>query len=90
MQVSQRFYTLVYQRLEKKIIVSFFYTLTFIQKRLLDAMKSVENQLKPDEKSRNAHGPCLLYSYTSDMQETFRSMSPAVFPDIINNHARWL
>lgn len=53
-------------------------------------MKSVENQLKPEEKSRNAHGPCLLYSYTSDMQETFRSMSPAVFPDIINNHARWL
>lgn len=59
-----------------------------LQARLLEAMKSVENQLSPSEKKRNAHGPCLLYDYTPDMLEPCTSTLPGVFQDIINNHAR--
>lgn len=31
------------------------------EKRLLEAMGSVEHQLTAAEKARNGHGPCLIY-----------------------------
>ncbi|XP_062594329.1 5'-3' exoribonuclease 1-like [Saccostrea cucullata] len=58
------------------------------EKRLIDAMKSVEHELTPAEKRRNSHGPCLLYNYTPDVLEPYPSSLPDAFPDIINNHAR--
>ncbi|XP_061162690.1 5'-3' exoribonuclease 1-like [Saccostrea echinata] len=58
------------------------------EKRLIDAMKSVEHELTPAEKRRNTHGPCLLYNFTPDVLEPYPSSLPEAFPDIINNHAR--
>lgn len=59
-----------------------------LQNRLLTAIKSKESSLSQEEKSRNKHGPHLLYEYTPDVGDSYTSSLPGVFPDIVLNHAK--
>ncbi|KAL3861178.1 hypothetical protein ACJMK2_007243 [Sinanodonta woodiana] len=59
-----------------------------MEDRLLEAMKPLEQMLTEEERSRNAHGPCLMYQYTTDCLGEYPSRCPAAFPDIAFNHAK--
>ncbi|KAK3589531.1 hypothetical protein CHS0354_041655 [Potamilus streckersoni] len=59
-----------------------------MEDRLLEAMKPLERMLTTEERSRNAHGPCLMYQYTTDCLGEYPSSCPAAFPDIAFNHAK--
>ncbi|KAJ5280333.1 hypothetical protein N7478_005705 [Penicillium angulare] len=56
------------------------------EKRLLDALKTRENHLTPDEKSRNGFGASLKFTYSSDVNFVYPSSMPGVFPDLPNCH----
>lgn len=51
-------------------------------------MKPLLNDLMPEEKARNKHGPHLLFEYSEEELETYKSPLPDKFPDIIKNHAK--
>lgn len=55
----------------------------FIQEdRLLKAMATKEDELTPDEKARNSFGVSLKFTYNKDLDFTYPSSLPGVFPDL--------
>ncbi|KAJ6155482.1 hypothetical protein N7470_006048 [Penicillium chermesinum] len=56
------------------------------EKRLLDALKTKENLLSPQEKARNDFGASLKFTYSPDVSYTYLSSMPGVFPDIPSCH----
>ncbi|KAJ5992545.1 hypothetical protein N7451_008269 [Penicillium sp. IBT 35674x] len=54
------------------------------EKRLLDAMKTREHLLSPDEKARNGFGASLKFTFSPDMNFIYPSSMPGVFPDVPN------
>ncbi|KJZ80434.1 hypothetical protein HIM_00284 [Hirsutella minnesotensis 3608] len=52
------------------------------EKRLLDAMGPYNEQLSDDEKSRNGFGVPLKFTFSSDLNFTYPSSLPGIFPDI--------
>uniref|UniRef100_A0A1A7XG93 5'-3' exoribonuclease 1 n=3 Tax=Iconisemion striatum TaxID=60296 RepID=A0A1A7XG93_9TELE len=61
----------------------------FIDERcLLAAMEPFNYKLTNEEKARNRHSECDLYSYDGDVDFTYNSSLPHLFPNIIHCHAR--
>ncbi|KAI9041744.1 chromatin-binding exonuclease XRN1 [Aspergillus affinis] len=56
------------------------------QDRLLDALKTKEHLLTPEEKSRNGFGTSLKFTYSPDVQYAYPSSLPGIFPDIPSCH----
>lgn len=56
------------------------------QDRLLDALKTKEHLLTPDEKARNGFGASLKFTYSPDVQYLYPSSLPGIFPDIPSCH----
>ncbi|KAK2814112.1 hypothetical protein FQN50_000516 [Emmonsiellopsis sp. PD_5] len=56
------------------------------EKRLLSAMSTKEHLLSPDEKARNEFGVSLKFTYSPDIEYTYPSSLPGVFPDIGRCH----
>ncbi|KAJ5665207.1 uncharacterized protein N7477_007655 [Penicillium maclennaniae] len=52
--------------------------------RLLDALKTREQFLTPDEKARNTFGASLKFTYSPDVNFIYPSSMPGVFPDLPN------
>lgn len=50
--------------------------------RLLNALKSKEKFLTPDEKARNSFGASLKFTYSPDVNFVYPSSMPGVFPDL--------
>lgn len=50
--------------------------------RLLKAMATKDNDLTADEKSRNSFGVSLKFTYSNDLDFTYPSSLPGVFPDL--------
>uniref|UniRef100_A0A3B4U7B4 5'-3' exoribonuclease 1 n=1 Tax=Seriola dumerili TaxID=41447 RepID=A0A3B4U7B4_SERDU len=61
----------------------------FIDERcLLAAMEPYSHKMTKEEKSRNCHTECAVYSYDSELDFTYASTLPQLFPDIVHCHAR--
>uniref|UniRef100_A0A672GG90 5'-3' exoribonuclease 1 n=1 Tax=Salarias fasciatus TaxID=181472 RepID=A0A672GG90_SALFA len=61
----------------------------FIDERcLLAAMEPCNNKLTKEEKSRNRHTECAVYSYDPETDFTYSSALPKLFPDIVHCHVR--
>ncbi|XP_037132370.1 5'-3' exoribonuclease 1 isoform X1 [Syngnathus acus] len=61
----------------------------FIDERcLLAAMESCNYKLTKEEKDRNNHTECALYTYDHEKDFTYLSTIPQLFPNIIHCHAR--
>ncbi|XP_071346640.1 5'-3' exoribonuclease 1 isoform X2 [Trachinotus anak] len=61
----------------------------FIDERcLLAAMEPCNNKLTKEEKARNCHTECAVYFYDDELDFTYTSTLPQLFPDIIHCHAR--
>ncbi|TMS09737.1 5'-3' exoribonuclease 1 [Larimichthys crocea] len=61
----------------------------FIDERcLLAAMEPCNDKLTKEEKARNRHTECAVYTYDQDADFTFPSTLPQLFPDIIHCHVR--
>ncbi|KAJ5708918.1 hypothetical protein N7493_010252 [Penicillium malachiteum] len=56
------------------------------EKRLLDALKTREKYLTPDEQARNGFGTSLKFTYSPDVNFVYPSSMPGVFPDLPNCH----
>uniref|UniRef100_A0A672H024 5'-3' exoribonuclease 1 n=1 Tax=Salarias fasciatus TaxID=181472 RepID=A0A672H024_SALFA len=62
----------------------------FIDERcLLAAMEPCNNKLTKEEKSRNRHTECAVYSYDPETDFTYSSALPKLFPDIVHCHVRF-
>ncbi|MED6284330.1 5'-3' exoribonuclease 1, partial [Characodon lateralis] len=55
---------------------------------LLAAMEPFTNKLTKEEKARNRHSECAMYSYDPDMIFTYTSSLPQLFPNIVHCHVR--
>uniref|UniRef100_A0A3Q3M3T5 5'-3' exoribonuclease 1 n=1 Tax=Mastacembelus armatus TaxID=205130 RepID=A0A3Q3M3T5_9TELE len=61
----------------------------FIEERcLLAAMESYNHKLTKEEKDRNRHTECAVYSYDEEIDFTYTSTLPQLFPDIVHCHVR--
>ncbi|XP_030607543.1 5'-3' exoribonuclease 1 isoform X2 [Archocentrus centrarchus] len=61
----------------------------FIDERcLLGAMEPCNSKLTKEEKARNRHTECAVYSYDSEIDVTYTSPLPQLFPDIVHCHVR--
>ncbi|XP_070775149.1 5'-3' exoribonuclease 1 isoform X1 [Enoplosus armatus] len=61
----------------------------FIDERcLLAAMDPCNHKLTKEEKARNCHTECAVYSYDHEIDCTYNSTLPHLFPDIIHCHVR--
>ncbi|XP_019724925.1 5'-3' exoribonuclease 1 isoform X2 [Hippocampus comes] len=61
----------------------------FIDERcLLAAMESCNSKLTKEEKARNHHSECALYTYEREKDYTYLSAIPQLFPNIIHCHVR--
>ncbi|XP_038574782.1 LOW QUALITY PROTEIN: 5'-3' exoribonuclease 1 [Micropterus salmoides] len=61
----------------------------FIDERcLLAAMEPCNHKLTKEEKARNCHTECAVYSYDHEIDYTYNSTVPHLFPDIIHCHVR--
>ncbi|XP_044075764.1 5'-3' exoribonuclease 1 isoform X2 [Siniperca chuatsi] len=61
----------------------------FIDERcLLAAMEPCNQKLTKEEKARNCHTECAVYSYDHEIDCTYNSTLPHLFPDIIHCHVR--
>ncbi|KAF0047399.1 hypothetical protein F2P81_001032 [Scophthalmus maximus] len=61
----------------------------FIDERcLLAAMEPCNHKLTKEEKARNCHTECEVYTYDGEMDFPYTSPLPHLFPDIIHCHAR--
>lgn len=61
----------------------------FIDERcLLAAMEPCNHKLTKEEKARNCHSECAVYSYDQQIDFTYTSSLPHLFPDIIHCRAR--
>ncbi|XP_060762542.1 5'-3' exoribonuclease 1 [Neoarius graeffei] len=58
------------------------------EKRLLAAMAPYTDSLSNSERARNRHSECAVYCYDKDLDFTFTSPLPEVFPNITHCHAR--
>lgn len=56
------------------------------EKRLLDALATKEHLLTPEEKARNGFGASLKFTYSPEVEFTYPSSLPGVFPDLPNCH----
>lgn len=54
--------------------------------RLLNALKTKEQFLSPQEKARNSFGVSLKFTYSPDVNFVYPSSMPGVFPDLPNCH----
>ncbi|KAG6039331.1 hypothetical protein E4U41_002905 [Claviceps citrina] len=52
------------------------------EKRLLDAMATKNEELEPDEKARNGFGVPLKFTYSAEVNFTYPSPLPGIFPDV--------
>ncbi|XP_038156395.1 5'-3' exoribonuclease 1 isoform X3 [Cyprinodon tularosa] len=55
---------------------------------LLAAMEPFSDKLTKEEKARNRHSECAMYSYDPDMDFTYTSPLPQLFPNITHCHVR--
>uniref|UniRef100_A0A8D8T5E3 5'-3' exoribonuclease 1 n=1 Tax=Cacopsylla melanoneura TaxID=428564 RepID=A0A8D8T5E3_9HEMI len=55
------------------------------EKRLIKAMDEVDHRLTDEERSRNRHGPMLVYTFSNE--HLGRASAPEYFPLILENHA---
>ncbi|XP_035984960.1 5'-3' exoribonuclease 1 [Fundulus heteroclitus] len=55
---------------------------------LLAAMEPFSHKLTKEEKARNRHSECAMYSYDPDMDFTYTSSLPQLFPNIVHCHVR--
>ncbi|KAM6989495.1 5'-3' exoribonuclease 1 isoform 2-T2 [Tautogolabrus adspersus] len=61
----------------------------FIDERcLLAAMELCNHQLTKEERARNCHTECAVYSYDQETDFTYTSSVPHLFPDIVHCHVR--
>ena len=61
----------------------------FIQQRcLLAAMEPCNNNMTKEEKGRNCHTECAVYSYDKERDVPYTSSLPELFPDILHCHSR--
>uniref|UniRef100_A0A671WIW7 5'-3' exoribonuclease 1 n=1 Tax=Sparus aurata TaxID=8175 RepID=A0A671WIW7_SPAAU len=61
----------------------------FIDERcLLAAMDPCNHNLTKQEKARNCHTECAVYTYDQEADVTYSSSLPQLFPDIIHCHVR--
>lgn len=58
------------------------------QRCLLAAMEPLNHKLTKEEKARNQHSECALYSYDPDVDFTYTSSLPQLFPNIFHCHVR--
>lgn len=58
------------------------------QRCLLAAMEPRNHKLTKEEKARNQHSECALYSYDPDIDFTYTSSLPQLFPNIFHCHVR--
>lgn len=73
----------------KTILINSTTMCMFIEQRcLLAAMEPYNHQLTKEEKARNRHTECAVYSYDEEIDFTYASPLPQLFPDIIHCHAR--
>ncbi|KAI1882663.1 hypothetical protein AGOR_G00237200 [Albula goreensis] len=56
--------------------------------RLLAAMEPYNDLMSRAEKSRNRHTECALYRYDSDLDFSYSSPLPDLFPNIVHCHVR--
>uniref|UniRef100_A0A7N6A9N5 5'-3' exoribonuclease 1 n=1 Tax=Anabas testudineus TaxID=64144 RepID=A0A7N6A9N5_ANATE len=60
----------------------------FIDERcLLAAMELYNHKLTKEEKARNRHSECAVYSYDKEIDFMYSSTLPHLFPDIVHCHA---
>ena len=52
------------------------------EERLLSAMATKDDGLTPEEKARNTFGVQLKFTYSADLDFTFQSSLPGIFPDL--------
>ncbi|KAM9718686.1 5'-3' exoribonuclease 1 [Menidia menidia] len=61
----------------------------FIDERcLLAAMEPFNEKMTQEEKNRNRHTECAVYSYDPEVDITYPSSAPQLFPDITHCHVR--
>ncbi|CAK6970920.1 '-3' exoribonuclease 1 isoform X1 [Scomber scombrus] len=61
----------------------------FIDERcLLAAMEPCNHKLTKEEKARNCHTECAVYTYDPEIDSSYSSSLPQLFPDIVHCHAR--
>uniref|UniRef100_A0A8C4EAX6 5'-3' exoribonuclease 1 n=1 Tax=Dicentrarchus labrax TaxID=13489 RepID=A0A8C4EAX6_DICLA len=61
----------------------------FIDERcLLAAMEPCNHKLTKEEKARNRHTECAVYSYDHETDYAYASQLPQLFPDIVHCHSR--
>uniref|UniRef100_A0A3Q3IY83 5'-3' exoribonuclease 1 n=1 Tax=Monopterus albus TaxID=43700 RepID=A0A3Q3IY83_MONAL len=58
------------------------------QKCLLAAMEPYTNKLTKEEKARNRHTECTVYTYDKEIDYKYTSTLPQLFPDIVHCHVR--
>lgn len=58
------------------------------QRCLLAAMEACNRKLTKEEKARNCHTECAVYSYDKEMDFAYASPLPQLFPDIVHCHVR--
>lgn len=58
------------------------------QRCLLAAMEPWNQQLTKQERSRNCHTECAVYTHDPEADFKYSSSLPQVFPDIIHCHVR--
>lgn len=54
------------------------------EKRLLDAMATKNDNLEDDEKARNGFGVPIKFTYSTDVNFTYPSPLPGIFPEVQN------
>lgn len=58
------------------------------EKCLLAAMEPYTNKLTKEEKARNRHTECTVYTYDKEIDYKYTSTLPQLFPDIVHCHVR--
>lgn len=65
-------------------------TVCFTEQRcLLAAMELYNHKLTKEEKARNRHTECAVYSYDKEIDFMYPSILPQQFPDIVHCHVRY-
>uniref|UniRef100_A0A8C7XVU6 5'-3' exoribonuclease 1 n=1 Tax=Oryzias sinensis TaxID=183150 RepID=A0A8C7XVU6_9TELE len=60
------------------------------EKRLLAAMEPYNHKLTKEEKDRNGHKECAVYSYDPEIDFTYTSTLPQLFPNIVHCRVRFI
>ncbi|XP_063074870.1 5'-3' exoribonuclease 1 isoform X2 [Engraulis encrasicolus] len=58
------------------------------EKLLLAAMTPLNDQMTRAEKARNRHTECAVYTFEKDLDFTYESSCPGVFPNIVHCHVK--